>query len=210
MKGLIYRANLGFNGAPHYDRPRPMPQEDGVLIETMTGTYPLKHEAKWRSRERKILSPPDAGDAQWLLWLDTSLVPRGPMAPHAETWLKDHDLAIFKHPWRDCAYEEVDECVRRKKLEPRLGNEIKSTLALNSLPKHWGLWSCGAIAWSNAFLAREGIHRLRKAWWHWTQAAGFRDQIALPLALREAGMRAKLLTIDEDIYRFFDWVPHGR
>jgi hypothetical protein len=93
--------------------------------------------------------------------------------------------------------------VRRKKLDPRLANEIKSMLALNALPKHWGLWATGAIAWKGE------CRRLRDAWWHWTQATGYRDQIALPLALRESGYRERLLTVQENIYDFFEWTPHG-
>jgi hypothetical protein len=201
MSLLIQTARYDVIGRPPYDRPRPYVLEPGITLIESEGARVTSEEARRESRKAKILIGEPTTP---LLWLDASLRPKPGLLAHVEKWLEHHELAIFTHPWRDCAYDEADECVRRKKLDQRLANEIKSTLALNSLPKHWGLWSCGAIAWKTE------CRRLRDAWWHWAQATGMRDQIALPLALRESGYRDKLFTVQGSIYDFFDWVPHGR
>jgi len=200
---MIYSARVEVPGLPAHDRARSCVLEPGVSLLELQEKCPSREEARKLSRKVKILDGPPS-DSYPALWLDASLRPKPGLAAAVDKWLANHEVAIFVHPWRDCAYEEADECVRRKKLDARLANEIKSMLALNALPKHWGLWSCGAIAWKSE------CRRLRDAWWHWTQATGFRDQIALPLALRESGMRDQLFTVQEDIYRFFDWTPHGR
>lgn len=201
MNLLIHTTRFDVVGQPSYDRARPYTLDPGISLIEHEGSFTTRDEARRASRDRKI----HLGEAYTpLLWLDASLRPRPGLLAAVEKWLEHHDVAMFEHPWRDCAYEETDECMRRKKLDPRLGNEIKGMLALNSLPKAWGLWSCGAIAWKN------DCGRLRDAWWHWTQATGFRDQIALPLALRQSGMRDRLRTISGSIYEFFDWIPHGR
>jgi hypothetical protein len=200
---LLYSTRIHVPGHRPHDLPKGYTVEPDTLVVVVDNNKPTHAQARKESRRIKLHAPPPVPEGTILFWLDASLRPRPGLLEAARSWLTDHDVAMFRHPFRDCAYEETDECVRRKKIDPRLGAEIKSTLALNSLPKHWGLWASGAIAWRN------DCRRLRESWWHWTQTTGYRDQIALPLALRESGYRDRLFTVDGNIYDFFEWTPHG-
>lgn len=202
MSLLLYSARIHVPGHRPHDFPKPYALEDGVVVVT-EDARPTHAQARKESRRIKLHAPPAAPADTILFWLDASLRPRPGLLAAAQSWLVEHDVALFRHPFRDCAYEETDECMRRRKLDPRLGNEVKGMLALNGLPKHWGLWACGAIAWKG------DCRRLRESWWHWTQTTGYRDQIALPLALRESGYRDRLFTVEANIYDFFEWTPHG-
>ncbi len=203
MRLVIYSARIHVPGHRPHDVPKAYQLEGDAMALVTEDARPTHSQARKESRRIKLHAPPATPPDATMLWLDASLRPKPGLLEKVKWWLDHHDVALFRHPFRDCAYEETDECVRRKKLDPRIGAEIKSALALNSLPKHWGLWACGAIAWKGE------CKPLRDAWWHWTQATGYRDQIALPLALRQSGYRDKLFTVEENIYDFFEWTPHG-
>lgn len=194
-------------GEKHYDRPRPFPKDGDYDIHEDGGLFADRQAARFAARRMKLLEPPSVPPGSWLLWMDASMVPKVPLNAVVEDWLSEgHHLALMKHPERDCAYDEVDVCVERRKLDKRKGHQIKAFLAMRGLPKNYGLWACGVIAW------RHACKELRERWWSITVHTGLRDQVALPMALFDLGLRDRLRTVHASIWKndWFEWVPHGR
>lgn len=57
----------------------------------------------------------------------------------------DRDIAMFRHPARDCVYDEgallIQEGIgTRAKIEAQMGRYRGM-----GFPAHWGLWACGII-----------------------------------------------------------------
>lgn len=202
MRGSIYTATT-----PGYDRkPLTNHKEEGVVLDVRIppeGVDPVL----W-NREQKLMHPPKVG--LWSLYLDGSLSPKGPMADTVESWLGKHDMALFKHPWRTCAYDEIDECVRVGKIAASEGDKARSMLMLAGFPKHFGLWACGMIArrsHSNALQIYTA-----PPWWALTKELP-RDQIWLPFVLWQIKDSAKrIFTIEKDIYtnKWFSFRRHGK
>lgn len=160
------------------------------------------------NREQKIMQAPKAG--VWSLYLDGSLSPKGPVRDSVEKWLEHHEVAMFKHPWRTCAYDEIDECVARGKLEADAAERCRAHLRLAGFPRHFGLWACGMIArrsFSNAFQ-----NYIAPMWWHYVQEAP-RDQIWLPFMVwKIRGTLARIYTVEKNIYdnKLFAFRRHGK
>ena len=122
--------------------------------------------------------------------------------------------AGIPHPGRDCAYEEAAACVRGGKsgLRPMLA--AVGTLSAAGLPRHAGLWE------NNVILRRHSdsaVAALDRRWWELYLGCG-RDQLVLPLCLREAGIiPVPLLPSGESArnsaflsYRYHDRPEDGR
>jgi hypothetical protein len=57
-------------------------------------------------------------------------------------------VAQFKHPWRDCLFDEADVSVTLPKygLEADVIHYQKRAYDDAGMPRHWGLWATGVIA----------------------------------------------------------------
>jgi hypothetical protein len=193
-----------------YDkRPMSISDEPKVLTEVRIAPDEIKEgrEGVLWNREQKILHPPKTG--LWSLYLDASFSPKGPVRDSVETWLEKHDAAMFKHPSRTCAYDEIDECVKQGKLTAVEGEKARSTMMLAGFPRHFGLWACGVIA------RRVHCNALQiftaPLWWQFTKDLP-RDQIWLPFVLWKIKDSPKrIYTIDKDIYsnKLLSFRRHG-
>lgn len=201
-QGTVYTAvSVGYDKKPLAFTPEP-----NVLIDLRIATADV-NGTLW-NREQKIIKPPQTG--LWSVYLDGSLTPKGEVRADVESWLANHDMALFKHPWRTCAYAEIDECVARGKLESREAEKCRSHLRLAGFPRDFGLWACGMIA------RRVHCNALQMfaapLWWDMVQHVP-RDQIWLPYILWKLKDSAKRLkTIDKDIYnnKFLSFRRHGK
>lgn len=188
----------------------PLPEQDVVYDLrrfNSTGLPNPKRTATLWNREQKIALPPKNGLAS--VYLDGSLSPKVPLRIPVETWLATADMALFKHPWRSCAYAEIDECVRVKKITPEEGEKMRSHLLLAGFPKDFGLWACGML------VRRVHANALQlfaaPLWWELVQQVP-RDQVWLPFVLwRLKESPRRIFTIEADIYhsKWFTFRRHG-
>lgn len=188
--GTIYTAS-----SPGYDRkPLTSHNEPGVKLDARK--QPDGEPGRLWNRKQKLLLPPE--DGVWSVYLDGSLSPKGPVRERVEKWLAAADMAFFKHPWRTCAYAEIDECVLRKKITAEEAEKTRSMLQLAGFPRDFGLWACGMIA--RRSVNNELQKHLAPIWWDLTSQMQ-RDQIWLPFVLwRFRNSVKRVHTIDKDIY----------
>ena len=102
----------------------------------------------------------------------------------------DVELACVPHPLRDCAYEEAAACVRGGKSTLRPMLAAVRHLSDSGLPRHAGLIETGVLFRKHSSPAVIALDRM---WWDHFLHCDRRDQIALPLCLRETGMTPERL-----------------
>ena len=165
-----------------------------------------RQAALW-NREQKIVRAPTKG--LWSLYLDGSLTPMVPLRPLVEGWLESHEMALFKHPHRDCAYREIEACADRGKITKQEACRAMAHLAISGLPPRAGLYACGMLARRTSGVL-PGC--LQPAWWALVKELP-RDQIWLPYALHMLpGSHGRINVIEADIFdnEWFSFRRHGR
>ncbi|MCP4899965.1 MAG: hypothetical protein GY906_23600 [bacterium] len=188
-----------------YDKLRTWKKEDGVFYELRTSALVGEAATLW-NRIQKINLPPTRG--LWSCYLDGSLTPKVPLRPVVEGWLEDAEMALFRHPHRNCAYEEIDACVARGKISKAQAEKVRANLLLMGLPKKAGLWACGMIARRTTSVIQGPVSA---AWVAFVDQVP-RDQLWLPLVLRMIpGAKERIKTIDADIFdnEWFTYRRHG-
>tara|TARA_B100000003_G_scaffold167020_1_gene153485 strand:- start:141 stop:815 length:675 start_codon:yes stop_codon:yes gene_type:complete len=137
----------------------------------------------------KILPFAFLPDYDYYFWVDsTHILERNPLEV-IEKYLSDTDIAVFKHPQRDCVY-----------LEGQLVNQVgfdHSNLVDDQLdfygdmdyPKNNGLYELPARVQRNTELTQ------RMGWMWWEQICMFssRDQISFPFVCHQLGIKPSIL-----------------
>lgn len=123
--------------------------------------------------------------------------------------LKNSLFVFFKHPWRDCIYDEVLECNKITKYDlGKLNGRSEYYKSIN-YPKHFGLYCGGCFAYKNIPL----VKRIQNEWWEETVKCGMMDQVALPYILWKNNIPKELIKIiDLDIYNnnYIKYFPHKK
>lgn len=205
MENIIYTAVANdYDSAPI----QPVTMKDGVRTEVRRMRFEKPSEAVLWNREQKLIGNPRTG--LWSLYIDGSFgLKREAYRPLVEGWLAKHDLAAFKHPWRDCAYDEIDECARLKKITPEQAERARSHLMLEGFPRHYGLWALGIIARRSHLNATQDY--VMPAVFKLVQEMP-RDQVWFPYVMwKIKGSRERIHTVDANIYTnpWFTFRRHG-
>lgn len=138
-------------------------------------TYKLFKNDRRNSRIHKIL-PHLYFDTEYSIYVDGNIHLTVPAQQLVAEWLKDKDIAVFRHVGRDCLYEEVNECVRQKKGNILELAEQQKAYAKAGFPLHAGLAECGVIVRRNT----PRIQQLCEKWWAHYCRYSERDQISFP------------------------------
>jgi len=203
------------------DTLKPQPEYEGVEYVAFVEND-LK-DSQWKTRKacdkfvkpvmnakiHKVLSHKYV-DTPYIVWMDGSCsLKKDPR--ELVKLMGDKDFAFFKHPGRDCVYDEADTCVQmgKGKIE-EIGEQIK-TYAKANYPPHAGLLEMTCFVRKNTPKANELFER----WWAEICRYSNRDQISFPVVLKDTdyalipGMVA--YTDGGVIYSgndFFDYAAH--
>lgn len=88
------------------------------------------------------------------------------------------DISIHTHSQRDCIFDEAQACIDLKKDDPEKINRY--IMQHQEFPKHAGLWECTIIYRKNT----PEIKKLCEDWWNEIINGTRRDQISLPVVLK--------------------------
>ena len=117
-------------------------------------------------------------DCDYSLWLDghVTLNPGVTFQGLIDTYLKDSDIAVMRHPLRDCIFDEGRECIKLGK-----GGMMGEQLNRYALfPRHSGLAELGVMLRRHT----DRINDFNRVWWHEICMGSTRDQISFPIAIR--------------------------
>jgi hypothetical protein len=115
-------------------------------------------------------------DAAYSLWVDGSLGfrIRIPIEEWIATYLANHDLAVFKHPVRNCIYAEADECIQ-------IGADDPETIAQQMRKyRYEGYPRLAGLTESSVLLRRHTprMKLLNEVWWDEISRHSRRDQLS--------------------------------
>jgi hypothetical protein len=114
--------------------------------------------------------------AKYSLWIDGSIriVSRLPLAEWPQRYLRDCDLAVFKHPRLDCAYKEGATCMRLGlDATDRIDRQMQKYFD-EGYPHDNGLAECTVIFRRHTVRC----NRFNEAWYAEIKAHSRRDQLS--------------------------------
>lgn len=120
------------------------------------------------------------------VWIDASHRVTSPtFAREAVACLDENGIAQFKHPWRDCIYDESMACKDVPKYADLPIVHQAEHYRLWDHPEHWGLWETGVIArrW------KPQLYALGAQWLRENETWTFQDQLSEAPLLRMAKLR---------------------
>jgi len=166
MRVLVYSAIFG-----DYDPVKPFPKQsipcDFKLCTESTGQKTPRLESRYYK-----LNPPTGYD--YTIWIDGSIrVTSRFFVEYMVDQAKDR-WAMFKHPWRDCLFDEAEESHDMKKYHGEPILEQAREYGKRGMPANWGLWASGIICRKH-----DWGDDLNQLWWAEHQKWSVQDQISL-------------------------------
>lgn len=125
----------------------------------------------------------------YYIWIDSTHM----VAMHPEqiisTYLKDSDIALFKHPERNCVYNEADVIMGVKFDQLSYVQAQKIFYQSQSYPEENGLYELPCRIQRNT----PQIQALMLTWWELICKYSSRDQLSLPFALHMHDIKPSIM-----------------
>jgi len=140
--------------------------------------------------------------SRWSLWVDGSIVfdDATDLAALAEKHLSDCDIAVMKHPHRDCVYQEAKACIDRNKDDPRVIAQQVERYMNDGYPSNYLLSETGIMFRRHT----PRVLQFCSMWWDEVTKGSRRDQLSFPYVAWKLKMPYKQIE-----KRFFTVHPHG-
>lgn len=174
--------------------------------KTVFADYPRKDlHPRIRAKYFKVLFHylKELNDYDVIIWIDGSIEIKD--ATFIQ-WCLDNlteDMLLFKHPQRDCIFEEFkasDEC-RKYDHEDKIAQRRDYRMIY---PEHGGLYACGVMIRKNT----EQIQKLMNDWWHEILKYTYQDQVSFPVVCMQNNFNPA--TFEENQYsnKYFQVLWH--
>ena len=159
----------------------------------------------------------DAGRAKYLfweygiqsdvnMWVDGNIYPLAKPEEYIEL-LGDSDICLFRHPWRDCIYEEATETLNLNFDLPEIVIPQLEAYKKSGYPKNNGLAETGVM------IRRDSptVRRFLIAVWKEIERGSHRDQLCFNYVLSKfPKLRIKYLPPSVRTHSMFNMVPHQK
>lgn len=110
-------------------------------------------------------------------------------------------IAQVVHPWRDCIYDEAEECRLIGKYEFQPMGEQVDHYRRQGHPPGWGLWATGMIVRTD----REVGTELGLRWLAEQVRFSYQDQLSEAVILRDMGLRPQPIPFSLHGSGMFEW-----
>jgi len=171
-----------------------------VVYVPSSGESPRKQAKRY-----KILPHHYFPDAVYSVWVDGTHVPQNDPRAMLTEFLRQDDIAVFRHHSRNDVYEEARECIRQNLDSSEILERQVARYRAAGYPEHAGLAACTVIFRRHTV----AVARAMEAWWQEIEAYSIRDQISFNYILWV--QKLPCFIIEENVYRtgLFSYVPHG-
>lgn len=205
---VAYSVNIGAYDDQHRVRPGSVPflivmDDDSIRSEPriIADSSEPKKQSRWFKTHGCHLFPA----AEWILYFDANLIPKSPLIEFSE-WLRGHgeaDLYLFQHNQRPCLYREAEAIIKSGKASESAIRDQTLAYRLQGVPENLGLYQGSVHLRRNC----DAVRQFEKRWWNEIARWSHRDQLSLPVALHNSGVRVKVLP-PLSFLQFFDHTPH--
>ncbi len=149
----------------------------------MKPSYNKFIDPRRNSRIQKILSHQYVG-TEYSIYLDGNIKLLCTPKELIDKYLGEYDLAVYKHPTRDCTYDEAITCAKRGLDDIETIIEQAKMYEDSGYAKHKGLSECGIIFRRNT----PQVKAFEDAWWSEFCRHSRRDQISFMYAIDKVGL----------------------
>lgn len=147
---------------------------------------PIPERPRLAAKMPKILPDRFLPDYETTIWIDGShLIVDNFFVRQAIESMGDSEMALYKHPWRDCIYDEANASMELQKYKDQPIWAQVDAYRAEGHPEHFGLWACGTLVRRNT----PRIANLMDEWWREISKWSIQDQISLPVVFRRAGFQ---------------------
>jgi hypothetical protein len=140
------------------------------------------------SRFPKILSHLST-DTKYSIWIDGNLKLIMPPEEVVEKYLNGYDLATFKHPVRNCIYDEAILCAKARLDDPEVIIEQVSRYEKDGYAKQRGLCECMMIVRRHT----PKVEQFNNLWWAEYCRGSVRDQLSFMYCADKVGLRVNVI-----------------
>jgi hypothetical protein len=144
---------------------------------------------------------PKYGEYDYVVWIDGSVMLRLPDSLETLIGYCQRGYALFKHPERDCMYDEADVCMSLEKCRDQPIRQQMDAYRADGYPARHGLYECSIIVRE----PRSDYRRLDAAWLAEIYKWSNRDQLSFPYILWKSGIEVDV--IDMNIWHN-DYIHH--
>lgn len=161
------------------------------------------------ARMYKVLSHQFLSEYKYTAWIDGMTQIKKPMdmRDFIRKQLKKYRLAIFKHPDRNCIYDEIEACKILNKDDVKMMEKQVSNYKKLGFPKDYGLVATGVILRKNL---DPQVIKLNEAWWNEIKKGSKRDQLSFNYVCWKNNFKYQII---EGYYwdnEYTKMVPHKR
>jgi hypothetical protein len=160
----------------------------GWQIEPMASSCmdPLMQAKRYKVLAHEVLPP----GTEFSLWVDGSMEFSSRLRPDemARLYLVDADLALFKHPIRNCLYDEAHRCDVVKLDDSAVMAKQMNRYRAQGYPRNNGLAECAVILRRHT----PAVARLNEMWWKEIVEGSRRDQLSFDYVCWKLGMKYAL------------------
>lgn len=152
------------------------------------GVYDKFKSDRRNSRIAKII-PHKYFNTEYSIWIDGNLSLLKAPQELIDKYLDGYDIAVFKHPVRNCLYQEAIECAKRGLDDPEAIIEQVQSYENEGFPKEYGLGE-------NMMILRRHtpkVERFNNAWWAEYCRYSVRDQLSFMYCADKVGLPVNLI-----------------
>lgn len=123
-----------------------------------------------------------------LIWVDSRVSVESDVLKRISAELDEADLCAFTHYERDCVYEELKAIVVANRARPEEAADYEARLRAEAFPSGGGLFETGVLGMKTG----PALCRTLRRTFGLARRYIARDQVTLPLALRDADLRVRV------------------
>tara|TARA_R110002012_G_scaffold211146_1_gene381945 strand:+ start:22014 stop:22682 length:669 start_codon:yes stop_codon:yes gene_type:complete len=164
----------------------------------------LSDTARKTSRHPKINSHLYFPNYDYTIYIDSNMFISEKPQFYIDEFLKEHDIALHKNPYRSCAYAEAKEIRDVLKYEdPDIVDAEVDHLRFNGYPENNGLGACHLLVRRNT----PQIAKLNDEWWSMVAQYSYRDQLSFDYSCYRTNTKYKVI---EPYKKYTMQQPHAK
>lgn len=161
----------------------------GKGMNTLVFSNDTKFKNRRDAKLYKILPHLVLPGFDYYIWLDSTHVLEVDPEQLIEEYLSKSDIAVFKHPERDCVYEEGNLVKNIKYDHPNLIEDQLDFYRDMNYPVHNGLYELPVRIQRN----NKRTQQLGLMWWEQICMFSSRDQISFPFVCYQLGINPSII-----------------
>ena len=162
----------------------------------------------------KILAHQLFPTVKYTVWIDGTITIIRNLLPLLDKLMSACDVATFRHPERTCLYAEAEACKKFRLDDARIIDHQIGGYRSKRVPENLGLFETNVLIRKN----NQRVRDFNNLWWSEICCHSRRDQLSMPVAARESGIRLAIIPGNAQNLPhvnpkrcgsdFFVWNPH--